>query len=245
MGQAKTIVLRPITRSEAEAVIKREHYSGSVTRNSQLHIGVFYGGRLEGAMQFGPSLDKRKIIGLVSGTKWDGFLELNRLAFSDAMPRNSESRALAIAMRILRKNRPDIEWIISFADATQCGDGAIYRASGFVLTGIKKSTNLARLKNGDIIHKMTVETSPTLRRDQLDGKSYYDVTGGRLSWRRFVELVGAEILEGYQLRYIYFLNEQAKKRLTVEPIPFARIREIGATMYKGKGAQEAQRLCGC
>lgn len=32
-----------------------------------------------------------------------------------------------------------IEWVVSFADATQCGDGTIYRASGFLLTGIREN----------------------------------------------------------------------------------------------------------
>lgn len=189
-------------------------------------------------MQFGPSLDKRKIAGLVSGTKWDGFIELNRMAFSQALPRNSESRAIAIAMRMLRRHRPDIEWVISFADATQCGDGTIYRASGFILTGIKKSNNLARLENGCIIHKMTLESSPTSPRAFLGGKSYYEITNGRFDWRGFVSSLGAEILDGYQLRYLYFLNRSAAERLTVEPIPFSEIAKIGASMYLGR-AREA------
>ena len=49
------------------------------------------------------------------------------MAFSDRLPRNSESRALAIAFKMIRKHYPHIEWVISFADGTQCGDGTIYR----------------------------------------------------------------------------------------------------------------------
>jgi hypothetical protein len=44
----------------------------------------------------------------------------------------------------------------------------------------------------------------------------------------------AKPLEGYQLRYIYFINKDARKRLTVPEIPFSRIEEIGASMYKGE-----------
>ena len=87
MDSAKDIVLKPITAQEANELVRRVHYSGKVVQNSQLHIGVFYNGNLEGAMQFGPSLDKRKIQGLVHGTGWNDFLELNRMAFSEALPR--------------------------------------------------------------------------------------------------------------------------------------------------------------
>lgn len=98
MATAKDIILRPIPAKDANELVKRVHYSGKVVQNSQLHIGVFLNGKLEGAMQFGPSLDKRKIQGLVADTQWHEFIELNRMAFTDALPRNSESRAIAIAI---------------------------------------------------------------------------------------------------------------------------------------------------
>jgi hypothetical protein len=148
LGKAKDIVLRPISAQEANALVRRVHYSGKVVNNSQLHIGVFYNGILEGAMQFGPSLDKRKIQGLVQGTGWNEFIELNRMAFSDTLPRNSESRALGIAMKMLRKHAPHLKWVVSFADGTQCGDGTIYRASGFMLTGIKKNDQIWQAPDG-------------------------------------------------------------------------------------------------
>jgi len=145
MGDAKKLLLKPISSKNANAIIKRVHYSGKVVQNTQIHIGVYYNSRLEGAMQFGPSLDKRKLIGLVSNTVWNEFIELNRMAFTDVLPRNSESRAIAIGMKLLRKYAPHIKWVISFADATQCGDGIIYRASGFVLTSIKVNQQLFTL----------------------------------------------------------------------------------------------------
>ena len=103
---AKDLRVAPIDAWAAKAFVRRVHYSGSTTQNSQLHLGVFLGDRLEGAMQFGPSLDKSKIVGLVRDTPWNGFLELNRLAFTDDLPRNSESRAIGVAMRMIRKTLP-------------------------------------------------------------------------------------------------------------------------------------------
>ena len=155
MGLAKDILLKPITAQQANELVRRVHYSGKVVNNSQVHIGVFYRGRLEGAMQFGPSLDKRKIMGLVEGTGWNEFIELNRMAFSDVLPRNSESRALGIAFRILKKHAPHLKWIVSFADATQCGDGTIYRAAGFVLTGIKNNAGTYKLPSGEVCNVVT------------------------------------------------------------------------------------------
>ena len=234
MGKAKDIILRPISAQRANELVRRVHYSGKVVNNSQVHVGVFWNGKLEGAFQFGPSLDKRKIAGLVSGTKWHEFIELNRLAFTDELPRNSESRAISICMKILRKHSPQLKWVVSFADATQCGDGTIYRASGFVLTGINESKNLVLRADGVVIHKMTLESNPTSPRAELGGKSYYGITNGRYDFKKYVKAVSGKVTSGHQLRYIYFLDPSYRSRLTVPEIPFSRIKEMGASMYKGQ-----------
>ncbi|MBC8158277.1 MAG: hypothetical protein H8E94_02985 [Alphaproteobacteria bacterium] len=243
MVTAKDIHVAPIKAQDANRLIKRLHYSGKVVNNSQLHLGVFLDGRLDGAMQFGPSLDKRKMQGLVADTPWNGFIELNRMAFSEALPRNSESRAIAIAIKIIRKNYPHIQWVVSFADGTQCGDGTIYRASGFTLTGINKSMNLVRRCDGGVIHKMTLESNPTSPRDELDGKSYYDITAGKYDLQAYVRAVDGVVIPGYQLRYMYFIDPTARERLTVPILPFSKIDEMGAGMYLGV-KREKQAMAG-
>lgn len=156
MATAKDLIVKPISAADAGRIVKGLHYSGKVVQNSQLHLGVFLNGRCGGAMQFGPSLDKRKIQGLVSGTLWNEFIELNRMAFADWLPRNGESRCLGYAMRWIRKTYPHIKWVVSFADATQCGDGTIYRASGFVLTGIKENDQIWEAPSGETFNDTSV-----------------------------------------------------------------------------------------
>ena len=45
---------------------------------------------------------------------------------------------------------------------------------------------------------------------------------------------GFKPLEGFQLRYIYFLNPAARVRLVAPEIPFSKITEMGAGMYRGE-----------
>lgn len=246
MGKAKDILLRPIPAAQANDLVKRVHYSGKIVPNSQIHIGVFYDGRLEGAMQFGPSMDKRKIQGLVSGTAWHEFIELNRMAFSEALPRNSESRAISIAMRLLKKHAPQIKWVISFADGTQCGDGTIYRASGFVLTGIKQNDQIWQMPDGTTESRlaMTNQTRPrraaTLSRFTVT-KGQYVLDGGAASMKQFAAL-GAKPLHGFQLRYIYFIGTTYRQRLTVPELPYSEIERMGARMYKGQRLQAGEAI---
>lgn len=238
MASAKDIDVAPISAKDAGALVKRVHYSGKVVQNSQLHLGVFLDGRLEGAMQFGPSLDKRKVQGLVEGTLWNGFLELNRMAFSDRLPRNSESRAIGIAMRMIRKAYPHIEWVISFADGAQCGDGTIYRASGFVLTGIRPNGQIIKFPDGLVETRLVLTDSRRPRRLEV-AKRYGIKAGSGASLAPFFE-VGAKAIPGYQLRYLYFLNPAARQRLTVPILPFGKIEEVGAGMYRGKARAKDQ-----
>ena len=238
MGRAKDIVVKVIPAKIANDFVKKHHYSGKVVQNSSLHFGAFLDGKLHGVMQFGSPLDKRKVLGLVEGTLWNEMLELNRMAFDDILPRNSESRCLAIAFRLIRKNARHIKWILSFADGTQCGDGAIYRASGFVLTAVKENENSFSV-GGEVIHKMTLESNPTQKRPEAGGASYYDATGGKYNFRGYVKMIGGEILVGYQLRYIYLLDKSCKLNCPV--LPFSKIDELNAGMYRGQKITLAER----
>jgi len=216
-------------------------------------------------MQFGPSLDKRKIQPLVSGTLWNEFLELNRMAFADWLPRNSESRCIAYAIRWIRKTYPHIKWIVSFADGTQCGDGTIYRASGFVLTGIKENDQIWQAPSGEVFNDTSIRPgiggkreresvsssrerrSPTAAASgSRQGRSRYYVVSrttmtkannildtGASSMKAFKD-AGWKPLPGFQLRYIYFIDQTARERLTVPIIPFSEIARRGAGMYRGK-----------
>lgn len=234
MGRAREIEVRVIPGTIANPFIRKHHYSGTIVYNSCLHFGAFLDGKLHGVLSFGPSLDKRKMMGLVEGTGWNEFLELNRMAFDDYLPRNSESFCIAKTIRLIRKNAPQIKWIVSFADGCSCGDGTIYRASNFVLTAIKPNCNLALLPDGRTIHKMTLECHPTVPLRELGGQSYYDVTGGKFNFKKYVEAANGKILQGFQLRYVYFIDKSTRNRLTVPEIPFSRIDEVGAGMYLGE-----------
>ena len=139
MGRAREIEIKVIPSRIGNDFIKKHHYSGKVVNNSVLHFGCFLDGRLHGVLQYGNSLDKRKMMALVRDTGWNEFLELNRMAFDDYLPRNSESYCIGKTLRMIKKQAPHIKWFVSFADGCSCGDGTIYRASNFVLTGIREN----------------------------------------------------------------------------------------------------------
>ena len=247
MGKAKDIQVKPISSKDANRVIKRLHYSGKVVNNSKIHFGVFLDGKCGGALQFGPSLDKRKIMSLVEGTGWNEFMELNRMALADWLPRNGESRAISLSIKILKKHYPWLKWVVSFADATQCGDGAIYRASNFVLTGIKKNNQIWEAPSGEVFNDTSLcpgiggkkqQAMQIASRTTLTKGSHIKDNGAS-SMKAYID-AGWTPKQGFQLRYIYFLHPKEKRNLTVPIIPFSKIDEMGAGMYKGEKKQAAE-----
>jgi hypothetical protein len=212
MGRAKEIIVKVIPSKIANAFVKKHHYSGKVVPNSKLHFGAFLDGKLHGVLSYGSPMDKSKVLPLVKPSLWNEMLELNRMAFDDYLPKNSESRCIAISIKLIKKNAPHIKWILSFSDGTQCGDGTIYRASGFVLTSIKNNTGQRiDVKTGEVYSQVTFSAH------RPNQKEY---------WKQLKKL------QGYQLRYIYLIDKSCK--ITVPILPFSKIDEVGAGMYKGK-----------
>lgn len=239
MGRAKEIIVKVIPSRIAKEFVKRHHYSGKVVNNSQLHFGAFLDGVLHGVLQYGPSMDKSKIQPLVEGTGWNEFLELNRMAFDDYLPRNSESYCIGKTLRLIKKHAPQIKWVVSFADGAQCGDGTIYRASNFILTGIKPNKAIYLFPSGDRIASMTVTAdwdSPIMRKQAI----FLGIKPGYRpisEWQKF----GAKAIPGFQLRYIYFIDKKCRAKLTVPELPFSEIDRLGAGMYKGERIEQAVR----
>jgi hypothetical protein len=222
MGRAKEIIVKVIPSKIANEFVRKHHYSGKVVPNSTLHFGAFLDDKLHGVLSYGPSINKNGTINLVKNTGWNEFIELNRMAFDDYLPKYSESRCIGITIRLIKKNAPQIKWIISFSDGTQCGDGTIYRASGFKLVGIAKSGQVFKFNN-EVLH----------------GKILWDrclVTGWTVSDKEMQILRDKgntiERLIGNQLKYIYLIDKACK--INVPILPFNKIDEMGAGMYKGQ-----------
>lgn len=217
MGRAKEIIVKVIPSKIANEFVKLNHYSGKVVPNSTLHFGCFLDNKLHGVMSYGNCINKKGTINLVENTGWNEFIELNRMAFDEYLPKYSESRCIAISVKLIKKNAPHIKWIISFADGTQCGDGTIYRASGFKLVGIVKNTALRiNPKNGEAMHVIQAH--------------HLKISGEFRSWKAF---------EGYQLKYIYLIDNTCK--ITLPILPFSKIDELGVGMYKGEKISMAER----
>lgn len=236
MFKAKDILIKPIDSKSSNACVRQFHYSGKIVPNSQIHFGVFMNGVLHGALQFGPSTDKRRMAQNL-GIGFNEFLELNRMAFSDFLPKNSESRAIGYCLRILKKKYTQLKLIVSFADACQCGDGTIYRASGFKLINIKKNSSLLSLSSEAMaeVRKYIPSVAQVVSDKSLNHiiarKSLnHQITSGGSYLTSIAKKLGAKPVDGFQMKYLYFFDKELEKKYK-----FINFQDIpdSVKMYKG------------
>lgn len=249
MGRAKEILVKVIPAKIANEFVKKHHYSGKSCTTSTLHFGCFLDDKLHGVMSYGNPIDKRKVLPLVNSKDgipclWNEMLELNRMAFDNYLPKYSESRCISVSIKLIKKNAPHIKWILSFSDGTQCGDGTIYRASGFQLTAVRPSSadlwelpnKLKKYNDGkDVAHRMSVQGKTCI----LGAWVLKNYGTNNVPLDKLQKEHGGRLLNGHQLRYIYLIDKTCK--ITVPILPFSMIDEMGAGMYKGEKITLAER----
>lgn len=227
----KDLLILNISFKEASRCIKAWHYSKKPYCKSQIHHGVVYNKALLGVLSWGPSLDVHKTSGLVPGTAQDQYLELNRMALSPALPKNSASRCLAVSVRLLKKDISTLHWLVSYADGCQSGYGSIYQAAGWLLTQVKKNTTLWKTPDGRIVSDVGMRTGSALN------KEFGSI---RSRWRE----KGLVPLEGYQLRYMKFLSEKSKSMYTGKILPYKEAKCAESIIKKDTEVTSVPRQIG-
>lgn len=189
----------------AREMIQRNHYSHRVVNNSYVHLGVFYRRNLVGVLQFGYALCPARAGKVVQGTGNTEYLELNRMWLADVAPRNSESRAISYAFKLIRVIMPQVAWVQSFADE-RCGRlGVVYQAANFLFVGHHVSEFL--FLDGDYYHRILITA--------------HKKGGGRGRLVRS-QLDRAILLRFRQFRYVYFLKKAWRQRLRLPVLPYPK-----------------------
>lgn len=205
------VEVRGIHKDEADTIIRAGHYSGTTAWASNLHLGVFLDGHRIGAMQFGPAMNPASGANVVAGSTTDSWLELNRLWLDDDKPPNTGSRAIACALRLIRHQRPRVEWVQSFADE-RCGKlGGIYQACSFLYCGAHESTFYEI--DGVWIHKSM------LQRPGVDKRGWR--AGPRVAWAQ-ANADRAVAHTFRQFRYVKILRPSARRRLLLPVLPYPK-----------------------
>jgi len=144
------------TTRAAKFACERWHYTGSMP-NAGVKVGVWEGGAFAGVILFGVgagrSTDGRKY-GLARAKD---VAELQRVALRPGHA-HAVSRCIAIAVRMLRRQSPDLRLLISFADTAQGHHGGIYQAAGWTYAGLTEGDR-AYIIHGQPKHPKTIHSN--------------------------------------------------------------------------------------
>jgi hypothetical protein len=164
-------------------------------------------GELVGVLQFGPAMNPASQASVVADTAMDEYLELNRMWLDDCAPRNSESRALSCALKIIRAAYPKIKWVQSFADE-RCGlGGIVYQACNFRYYG--EHTSVFWELDGEFFHNSIATNG-----NRAHTKSAQRLAAGK---DRAIEH------RLRQFRYLYFMKPRFAKKCLHAEKPYPKI----------------------
>lgn len=196
------------------------HYSRSVPAAKTVKIGVWENGRYIGCVVFSRGANGR--IGSPYGLDQLKVCELTRIALSTHQ--TPVSRIIAIGLRMLRRQSPGIQLVISYAAAEEGHIGTVYQAANWLYEGPKQTY---KVRVGDeVIHARTLS-----KRAEKYGLGIMD----------YARLKGLEVeyLRGLiRHKYLWPFEPSLREQLRQLAQPFPRVKQAMA------GAHPVQRRGG-
>ena len=200
--QPKDLIVAPISHRVAAELVRARHYLHAPASAVRLSLGIFGGGALLGVAIFNPG--PRNGYRLLRDATQTDMLHLARFWMDDRAPRNSESRALGIIARHLRRHTA-VKALLAYSDPAAGHSGMIYRAAGWLFLGEADAQPLMSVNGGPPRHLRSVasvlqsHSADYLRRHGFEVKM---------------------IPTTPKLRYLLLLDPAWRDRLLVAPRPY-------------------------
>lgn len=139
MLESKDYYIDLINSSKANKMTAQYHYSGVGFKKAVLNQGIYRksDNLLVGVLQWGCSFQENiRLDRYVSNPiKKEEYLELNRFSMADSEGKNAESQAISLGIKWIKKNRPDIRLLVSYAGRKEGNYGYIYQATNWEYLG--------------------------------------------------------------------------------------------------------------
>lgn len=132
----------------AKYAVEHWHYSGTMPAGKTVKIGVWEDGEFIGVVIFSRGANNN--IGSPYALKQTQVCELTRVALREHDA--PVSRVVAIALRMMRRQSPQVRLVVSYADPEQGHMGVIYQAGNWVYVG-RSNAQREVIVNGRFMHK--------------------------------------------------------------------------------------------
>lgn len=168
-----------VRSGETRTFLALNHYLGK-TNAGHLRYGWQINGRLVGVCTFNNGTRSMQE-GVFGPELADRVLHLHRFAMVEGVA----SQFLSHAMRRLRRDRPDVWAVVTYADDSVGHVGTMYRASNFSFTGMGGNSIRFRRTDGSLVRPTELSSSQTEARAMARERGWTEETS-RL--HRFVRL---------------------------------------------------------
>jgi hypothetical protein len=188
----KGISIKECPSSEADAALKVHHYSKTVTANRFASFSVNDG---LGYMQLGYGIKPGQKHTISSLIEKGNYAEFDRMWLSDELPKFSESRVIGLLLRYLKRTRPELAFLITYADGSVGNVGTIYQATNAIYLG-SVQVDFYILEDGTRVHPVSMWHKHKTRAREFLAKEYPGIR---------------HIKDERQHRYLYVLDKKIKR----------------------------------
>lgn len=184
--------VKQVKFSIARDYIKEHHYSHGCHNGAAPCFGLFDREQLIGCMMFANPCSEA-VRESVFGKEYKSHVtELHRLHIKDCTPKNTESWFIARCLKELKKIKPHIWSVITFADTTEGHNGTIYKATNAYRLG---STGKA---------KFYIDQEGRLRHPRQNTVNIKHDEAVQMGWK--------QVIRDAKNRYMWLLPDSRKHR---------------------------------
>jgi hypothetical protein len=152
----------------ARTMLDKYHYAG-YGRTASNVFAAMHRDELAAVIKFAPVV--RKEVATKEKLEHNQVLELDRFCISPRFQiKNMASKVMSLAISAIRKERPDVKLLVSFADTAQGHEGTIYKASNWTQVGTCATSYVYERQDGTRINKKVVYD--TAKKYGLNEKEY-------------------------------------------------------------------------
>lgn len=154
-----------VTSKVATEFVRERHYTGSASPGV-LRYGWLVENQLVGVTIYDVGNHAMRQ-GVFGPEHYRHVLHHHRLAIEPRMPKGTASQFLGAAMRQIKKVRPDVWAIVTYADECEGHKGTIYQATNALYTGVRAKGNLKfRRPDGVIVPTQSLSGTWPERREE-------------------------------------------------------------------------------
>ncbi len=189
----------------AKHAVLRWHYSHAMPAAKLVRIGVWESGRFVGAILYGSGANRH--LSRPFGLKPTEACELVRVALASGR-QHPTSRCLAISLRILKRQSPGLQLVVSYADTKEGHLGIIYQATNWLFLGASSQPYLK--VRGKVEHPRSLYDR-------------YGRGGQQIAWlREHVDPHAQRVEMPAKLKYVYAFSKPFRRKLEGIAQPFPK-----------------------